>query len=372
MADVPRPRRDDPRRSERLTARQGRSRVARHRLARAPALGRRSPAGRSTSSTSATGPPSCSSTACRAPGRTGWRTSPSSPRGHRVDRDRPARASAHSPMPAEKISIPGYGAVRRRAARRARASSAAAVVGNSMGGFIGAELAIQFPHARRAARARLGRGHLDRAPAQRARAGRAATATRDVLTPSAPAGSRARSDELARRPRRAAGDAAARRRAIPTGCPAPLVAEQIRGLGQARLPRRARRADRLPDPRPAARDRLPDAGRLGREGPPRAGARRRRLRRAIPDARKVVYEDTGHVAMLERPARFNACVDDFLAEEPGEQVGASDAGRHVAPRLAHPTAQRTAVDRRPRDGAGRPARRTWPARRCASGLAGAS
>jgi pimeloyl-ACP methyl ester carboxylesterase len=34
----------------------------------------------------------------------------------------------------------------------------------------------------------------------------------------------------------------------------------------------------------------------------------------IPDSRVVVYEDTGHVAMLERPAAFNALVEEFLAE----------------------------------------------------------
>jgi pimeloyl-ACP methyl ester carboxylesterase len=36
--------------------------------------------------------------------------------------------------------------------------------------------------------------------------------------------------------------------------------------------------------------------------------------RLIPNARKVVYEDTGHMAMLERPAAFNALLGEFLAE----------------------------------------------------------
>ena len=34
----------------------------------------------------------------------------------------------------------------------------------------------------------------------------------------------------------------------------------------------------------------------------------------IPNSRKVVFEDTGHMAMLERPAAFNALLRDFLAE----------------------------------------------------------
>ncbi len=33
----------------------------------------------------------------------------------------------------------------------------------------------------------------------------------------------------------------------------------------------------------------------------------------IPHARVVVFRDTGHVPMLERPTRFNAVLDDFLA-----------------------------------------------------------
>jgi pimeloyl-ACP methyl ester carboxylesterase len=34
----------------------------------------------------------------------------------------------------------------------------------------------------------------------------------------------------------------------------------------------------------------------------------------IPDSRKVIYEDTGHMPMLERPDRFNADLRAFLYE----------------------------------------------------------
>jgi pimeloyl-ACP methyl ester carboxylesterase len=34
----------------------------------------------------------------------------------------------------------------------------------------------------------------------------------------------------------------------------------------------------------------------------------------IPESRLVLFEDTGHVPMLERPARFNAVLEKFLAE----------------------------------------------------------
>ena len=41
--------------------------------------------------------------------------------------------------------------------------------------------------------------------------------------------------------------------------------------------------------------------------------------RVIPDARKVLFEDTGHSPMMERPGTFNDCLLDFLAEERDER-----------------------------------------------------
>ena len=38
----------------------------------------------------------------------------------------------------------------------------------------------------------------------------------------------------------------------------------------------------------------------------------------IPGARKVVFEDTGHVPMLERPRSFNDCLEEFLSYEVSE------------------------------------------------------
>ena len=35
--------------------------------------------------------------------------------------------------------------------------------------------------------------------------------------------------------------------------------------------------------------------------------------RLIPGSRKVIFEDTGHVPMIERPHRFNGLLDEFLA-----------------------------------------------------------
>ena len=34
----------------------------------------------------------------------------------------------------------------------------------------------------------------------------------------------------------------------------------------------------------------------------------------IPDSRVVIFEDTGHMAMLERPQAFNSLLRDLLTE----------------------------------------------------------
>jgi pimeloyl-ACP methyl ester carboxylesterase len=39
-----------------------------------------------------------------------------------------------------------------------------------------------------------------------------------------------------------------------------------------------------------------------------------RFEQLIPDSRRVIFEDTGHVPMIERPALFNRLLEDFLAE----------------------------------------------------------
>jgi pimeloyl-ACP methyl ester carboxylesterase len=42
--------------------------------------------------------------------------------------------------------------------------------------------------------------------------------------------------------------------------------------------------------------------------------------RLIPNARKVVWDDTGHVPMLERPEAFNRLLEAFIAETPWRHV----------------------------------------------------
>jgi hypothetical protein len=50
--------------------------------------------------------------------------------------------------------------------------------------------------------------------------------------------------------------------------------------------------------------------------------------RLIPDARKVVLADTGHMAMVERPPTFNRLLLEFLDEPRGEQT--DDVGEPTA------------------------------------------
>jgi pimeloyl-ACP methyl ester carboxylesterase len=108
--------------------------------------------------------------------------------------------------------------------------------------------------------------------------------------------------------------------------PAPLIAEQVRGAGN---PGFVDALDALTD--------YPIRARLGEIACPTLivwGAEDRlvpvrdaaEFERLIPDARKVVWAETGHVPMLERPAAFNALVEEFAGE------GARGRkGRHAAP-----------------------------------------
>ena len=96
-----------------------------------------------------------SSTGSAASGRTGSRTSRAAARAaHGGARPSRVRALPHAAREDHDLGL------RPRWSRRCATTSASArcaVVGNSMGGFIGAEVAIRFPRARRAARARVRR-----------------------------------------------------------------------------------------------------------------------------------------------------------------------------------------------------------------------
>jgi pimeloyl-ACP methyl ester carboxylesterase len=226
-----------------------------------------------------------------------------------------------SEMPAEEISIAGY-ARTVDAIFDAVGIDSAAVVGNSMGGFIGAELAIAYP-------ARVERLVLVSAAGltiehQREERALAVLRTVDKRLAAYAAWLGSRSDELARRPRtrRLIFGLVAHR---PERLPAPLVAEQIRGSGKPGFVPALDALTGYP-----IRDRLgeiacPTLIVWGAEDKLVPAGDADEFERLIPNARKVVWAQTGHLAMLERPAAFNRLVAAFLAEEPRERVGPADA-----------------------------------------------
>lgn len=223
----------------------------------------------------------------------------------------------YSPMPAEPhrpgkgISISGYARLLDRLLGEL-GIDAAAVVGNSMGGFVAAELAIAFPQrverlvlVSPAGLSTLGGRREMRALSTLHRLERV------LMTGTAWFASR--SDAVMRRPRlREATLKVAT--SHPGRLPAALAAEQIRGAGkpgflhalQALLEYDLR--DRLPE---IACPTLIVWGDHDRVITVRDADAFTEL---IPNSRKVIFEDTGHVAMIERPAAFNALLEDFLSE----------------------------------------------------------
>jgi pimeloyl-ACP methyl ester carboxylesterase len=219
----------------------------------------------------------------------------------------------HSPMPREPITIENYG--RTLDALMDRLDIAGApVVGNSMGGFAAAELAIKFPpRVERlvlVSAAGLSTKYLGRSTEffrRRSYIAFARAVNRYAAIPDA------RTETLVRRPR-------LRRRVLdvvvryPERLSGPMCFELMRGSGK-----------------PAALD-ATDAimsydfrGRVGEIACPTLIVWGRRDRVVpfdsaaeyhglIEHSRLVVFDDTGHVPMVERPARFNAAVEAFLTE----------------------------------------------------------
>jgi pimeloyl-ACP methyl ester carboxylesterase len=221
-----------------------------------------------------------------------------------------------SPMPREKITIPGYGRWLDRLFD-VLGIGGAAVVGNSMGGFIALETAIRFPH--RVERLVLvSAAGLSVEHQRNERILRLLEVTEN-LAQHVTGHILAQADWMVRRPRGRAFlmniVAAHPERLHPA-----LVAEQIKGAGK---PGFVQALDALTDY--PIRDRLSDIraptlivwGRRDRLVPVRDAYEFARL---IPDSRLVVYEDAGHVAMLEEPERFNADLRRFLAEQPDTEA----------------------------------------------------
>src|SRR4051794_19472904 len=237
--------------------------------------------------------------------------------GHRVIAfDLPGFGGSEAPR--EKISIPGYGRLVDTLLDRLEVGPAV-LIGNSMGGFIAAEVAIQYPARVRRLVLVSAAGLTVEYQRNEPVLGALRVGRRLLVAWGGFLG--ARSDAIARRPR-------ARRMLMrlvvhdADRIPAPLIAEQVRGARNSGF---VDALDALTD--------YPIRARLGaircptlivwgvedRLIPVRDAAEFERL---IPGSRKVVWRETGHLAMLERPGAFNALVEDFLAEggEDGSRV----------------------------------------------------
>jgi pimeloyl-ACP methyl ester carboxylesterase len=217
----------------------------------------------------------------------------------------------HSPGEAGEVSMHGYAQLLDELLE-GLGIERATLVGNSMGGLISAELAASVP-------ARVERLVLVSPAGISTYRNRLTTRTmpavrrlEQVLALGA-AWTASHSEELASRPR--LRDVVLKGVvAHPRRLPGPLAAEQIRGAGtdgflsalEATLDFDLRpRLPLISCPTLIAwgtKDRLITV----RDAP--------RFAEAIPGAREVIFEDTGHMAMLEQPARFNALLRDFLDE----------------------------------------------------------
>jgi len=217
----------------------------------------------------------------------------------------------HSPMPREQITITGYARLLDGLFDELGIESAA-VVGNSMGGFVSAELAIAFP--RRVERLALV-SPAGLSTYRDARATRALPALRRLerVLAACTAWGAANADAIARRPRLREvilGDLTSHASLLP----AALAAELVRGAGKPGF-MHALEANLNCD----LRERLSEI-----ECPTLIvwGDRDRVITvrdadvyaELIPSSHAVVFEDTGHLAMLERPAAFNALLKEFLSE----------------------------------------------------------
>ena len=213
-----------------------------------------------------------------------------------------------TPNPADgEISIPGYGRCVDAFCEQLGLGQVA-LVGNSMGGFVSAEVAIQFPQrvSRLVLVSAAGISSADSLKAPILTIGRLASA---IATNTA-----AQDRKLAARPisRHAALLLVARH---PRLLKADLAYEGFfKGAGKSGFGAALRACldydfrDRLPDVK------VPTLIVWGEKDAIIPVRDANEFERLIPDSRKVVMKDTGHIPMAERPQAFNDVLVDFLAE----------------------------------------------------------
>lgn len=217
----------------------------------------------------------------------------------------------HSPMPVDTITISGYARILDELLQKLGVS-AATIVGNSMGGFVATELAIAFPQRveRLVLVSAAGISTTERRDVQRA----VPTLRRMERVVGAYAGwMAAHSDAVTRHPglRNAALGLVTRH---PSRLNPALAAEQLRGAGKPGFIQALQANLDYP-----IRERLPEIvcptlivwGEEDKVIPVRDADVFEQL---IDGSRKVLFEDTGHMAMLERPAAFNELLEGFVSE----------------------------------------------------------
>jgi pimeloyl-ACP methyl ester carboxylesterase len=226
-----------------------------------------------------------------------------------------------SEMPAESISMSAY-ARTLDALLDELEIDCVRVVGNSMGGFIGAELALTVPaRVERLVLVSAAGLSIDRIRTKRQSGVRHRAEDFALLY----LGWLASKSELVTRRARLRNGLLALVVAHPARLPSALVSEQVRGSGKPgflpaldamlHYPLRDRLAELVCPTFIVWGDKdhlvpVKDAG---------------EFERLIGDSRKLIYSDTGHAPMFERPARFNADVHAFLQAQPAEREPASRA-----------------------------------------------
>jgi pimeloyl-ACP methyl ester carboxylesterase len=223
----------------------------------------------------------------------------------------------HSPMPSETITISYYARLLDGLLGKLGVD-AAALVGNSMGGFVAAELAIAYPQRVERLVLVSAAGVSSYQDPRGSRAVGPLTVLERIVSAYA-AWVASKSDTVARRPglRNATLGLVVRH---PSRLPAVLAAEQIRGAGKPGFLQGLRANLEYP-----IRERLPEIACptlivWGDEDRVISVADADVFERLIPDSRKRVFAKTGHMAMLERPAAFNELLERFLAEHPAVQA----------------------------------------------------
>ncbi len=217
-----------------------------------------------------------------------------------------------SAMPAERISIEAYARIVAELCERLEIERAA-VVGNSMGGFVSAQLCVDFPQLTSGLVLVSAAGLSTRYMGLSTEFFRRKSVRAFARATNGYAGvPEARAETLVRRPRlrRAVLAMVARH---PDRLSPPLASELVRGMGRPAAPFATDAIMHY-----HLRDRVHDIscptlivwGENDRLVPVESA---HLYERAIPGARKVVFPDTGHVPMLERPEAFNALLDEFLS-----------------------------------------------------------